>query len=48
MPLLLLPYLAVGGLGFGAGFITSEATGKAIKIAAVIGGGYLIYKTVSK
>lgn len=48
MPLIPLVPVIAGGLGFGAGFLTSEATGKAIKLAVVVGAGYLIYKYVSK
>ena len=49
MPLIpLLPYLATAGVGFGAGFITSEATDKIIKLALVVGGGYLFYQKVLK
>lgn len=44
MPLILL----AGGLGFGAGFYTSEATATLIKTGVVVGAGYLAYKYWSK
>ncbi|MFT5755402.1 MAG: hypothetical protein ACI9LM_000109 [Alteromonadaceae bacterium] len=32
MPLLLIPWLAGGALGFGAGFMTSDGIGKLLKL----------------
>jgi hypothetical protein len=35
MPLLLLPWLAGGTLGFGAGFLTSDGIGKLLKLGVL-------------
>jgi hypothetical protein len=43
MPLLLIPLLA-GGVGFGVGYFTNSATANVVKLAAVGGGAYLLYR----
>jgi hypothetical protein len=35
MPIVLIPWLLGGGLGFGAGFMTSDGIGKLLKLAVL-------------
>jgi|GEM_PF-1373187 len=44
MPVFLLYPLIAGGLGFGAGYFSNSAMSNTIKLAAVGGGAYLLYR----
>lgn len=48
MPLVVFLPLLAGGVGFGAGFWSGSGATKLLKLGAVAGGTYLVYRMVKE